>query len=89
MPNSEARTVNLNSYFNALKSTNPSDLETIKWVWEDTIHALDTSDIDGNYFGLFSFPRCGSTFTRKYIEAITGISTGATLAKDEIGGLQL
>jgi hypothetical protein len=86
MPNSKAKRVNLKNYFDTLRSTKIDELENIRWVFEEDKHSLDNATIDGNYFGLFSFPRCGSTFTRKYIEEITGISTGATLSKDEIGG---
>ena len=89
MPNDQAERVNLKSYFDVLRSSNPDDIEKIRWVFEGDHHSLDTDNIDGNYFGLFSYPRCGSTFTRRYIEAVTGIYTGATLANEDIGGMEL
>ena len=84
MPNLLSRKVNLNDYFETMRSENVEDLEKYRWVFNGfEKHALDNSDIDGNMFGIFSFPRCGNTFIRAYIEAVTGISTGATLSTDE------
>src|SRR3569833_2109003 len=89
MPGPIADRVNLPYLFDTFRSTNTTNIDNIRWVFNGDKHALDGENIDGHYIGLFSFPRCGSTFTRQYLENITGISTGASLTLLELGGQEL
>lgn len=54
-------------------------LERHKDIFELPSKYLDGEDINGNRITYLTFPRCGSTFLRNYIEKITGIATGSTM----------
>jgi hypothetical protein len=38
--------------------------------------------MEGNKIGLASFPRSGNSFLRKFLEQITGITTGGEIRMD-------
>lgn len=66
------------------------------WVFEDIPKnpkfldqaAANNVEAMGHHIGLITFPRCGNTFMRKYMQNITGIITGADMDLMETGVFQ-
>ena len=53
------------------------------WIENEPARFLDdTVDMTGNKVGLASLMRSGNSFMRKFLEAITGITTGGELKRD-------
>ena len=42
----------------------------------------NTVDMSGNRVALTSYPRSGNALVKKFLEAITGVTTGSELARD-------
>lgn len=58
-----------------LKSTDPNLLEENSWIFEGQTKFFDQKE-DSPIIDFGDFPRSGHSFTRKFIEAITGVATG-------------
>jgi len=57
---------------------------------EETNRFLDgTVDMKPHSVAFSSYPRAGNTFLRKYIESITGITSGSNFANSTITEMQL
>ena len=52
----------------------------LNWIDPEGYRFLDKSeDMFGNMVAFQSFPRCGNTFLRRFLENITGVYTGADM----------
>ena len=52
----------------------------LDWIDKEGYRFLDKSeDMRGNMVAFQSFPRCGNTFLRRFLENITGVFTGADM----------
>jgi len=56
--------------------------EDNKWMFEGQAKFLDGQDISGDRIVYATYPRCGSTFLRKYLQEIAGIATGSDMPVD-------
>ena len=59
------------------KSKDEKLYEKSKWIFDGSLRFLDNSPIIANKIALSSFPRSGNTMLRKWIEQLTGLTTGA------------
>ena len=75
---STARTVNLEQLSSILTSNNEDELRDQAWMWDGEFRFLDRSSIRNKKVGITSFPRSGNSFLRRYIEQITGVTTGSS-----------
>lgn len=73
-PKPHTPTLNLQKALDSLRST---DTEVyLPDVSSDALF-LDGSPILADRIGLVSFPRCGNTLVRKYVQKLTGVETGS------------
>ena len=60
-----------------------SRVRELEWIANEPVRFLDDSvDMNGNKVGLTSFPRSGNSFMKKFLEQITGITTGCEIKRD-------
>merc|ERR1712165_201705 len=72
-----------------LRSTDAQLWEEAKWMFDGKLRLLDNSPNKSNKVAFCSFPRSGNTFMRRYIELLTGISTGADNTLNVVIDLQM
>ena len=69
--------INLGQLIALLKSKDAALWERAKWMFDGQFRFLDGAPNKSNKIAFCSFPRSGNTFLRRYMELLTGISTGA------------
>ena len=69
--------INLIQLTELLKSSDEELWQRAKWMFDRQFRFLDGQPNPSNKIAFCSFPRSGNTFLRKYIELLTGITTGA------------
>jgi hypothetical protein len=68
----------LNDLLTMLKSKDENVFKASGWLWEGTdFKFLDGQPIEPNHINFSSFPRSGNSFLRRFIEQISGLSTGS------------
>ena len=91
----ETKVVDFGQLWEVLRSDDPALLESSSWMFDrDDAKFLDmkserTVDSMGQKICFASFPRCGNSFLRKYLQMITGIATGADISIEATLSLQL
>jgi hypothetical protein len=73
-----AKTINFKSLIKMLKSKDEKDFVANEWIYNGDFKFLDGERINSK-IGFNTYPRSGNSFLRKYLEQLTGISTGATV----------
>lgn len=76
VPGPETPTVNLQKLKDILLSKDLARNAEIDWA---DLRFLDGADSTGDRVLFASFPRTGNTMTRSYVEAVTGVYTGADM----------
>lgn len=77
MPKADTRVTNFNQMRELFLSKDLSRLEELKWIDEGAYNFLDGKvNMEGNRVALASFPRSGNSFLRRFLEQITGVTTG-------------
>ena len=76
-PGPDTPTVNLKQLMELLLSKDLSRNSELDFVSENNFRFLDGQNIDGWHTVFSSFPRSGNTMLRKWIEQLTGLTTGA------------
>lgn len=74
---SKCRTANLKQLMGMLASKDPKEYEDLKWMFDGHDRFLDGTPKPGNKVAFCSFPRSGNSFLRKYLEKLTGVTTGS------------
>jgi hypothetical protein len=74
-----AKTINFNDLMTMLKSKDQGVFEKNKWIYDGDFKFCDGKKLPTK-ISFCSFPRSGNSFLRKYLEQMTGISTGATVS---------
>lgn len=69
--------INLVQLMDLLKSSDAALWERAKWMFDGHFRFLDGQPNKSQKVAFCSFPRSGNTFLRRYIEMLTGITTGA------------
>lgn len=76
----QTKTVNLVSLLSILKSSDPSLLEGNSWIFDGKFRFLDRQPIPaGQKIAFDTFPRSGNSYLRRFLETITGVSTGSNV----------
>ena len=83
-----ARRVNLNNLRNVLTSQDEAVFMENSWIWDGEFRFLDSQPIERR-IGFTSYPRSGNSFLRRYVEQITGITTGSTISIHTSTSLQI
>jgi len=78
-PGPNTPTINFQQLKDILLSTDLSRNEELAWIKDNSFRFLDGQDMKGNQVALQSFPRTGNSFSRRFIEQITGVFTGADM----------
>ena len=79
-PKPGSERVNFNELKELLLSKDLSRVKELEWTHKSPSRFLDGQvDMAGNKVGLASFMRSGNSFTKKFLEAVTGITTGGEL----------
>jgi hypothetical protein len=82
-PKPESKMVNFNFLKELLLSKDLERVKELEWTHGGPPIFLDgTVDMTGNRVGLASFMRSGNSFTKKFLEAVTGVTTGGELKRD-------
>jgi len=84
-----ARLVNLNHLKNVLMSQDKAFFNEYNWIWDGEFRFLDGQAITGDKIGFTSFPRSGNSFLRRYVEQITGVTTGSATTIHTSTSLQI
>ena len=59
-----------------LRSKDEARWEASKWMFDGQFRYLDGQPNKSQKVAFCSFPRSGNTFLRRYLEMLTGITTG-------------
>ena len=70
-------TINLAQLTGLFISSDENLWERSKWMFDGHFRFLDGQPIKSNKIAFCSFPRSGNTFLRRYMEMLTGVTTGA------------
>jgi hypothetical protein len=73
-----AKTINFNQLISILKSKDGTLFTENKWIWDGDFKFLDGQPIPTK-IAFNTYPRSGNSMFRRFLEQITGISTGATV----------
>lgn len=74
---STCTTVNFKQLKDMLASKDEKEYQKMQWIFDGQDRFLDGSPKPGNKVAFCSFPRSGNSFLRKYLEKLTGITTGS------------
>ena len=98
-PGPDVKTVDFGELWDAFTSTDEKLLEPLAWVFEDQKDSKylnqvnpasgKTVEATGNMVAYCSYPRCGNSFLRKYLQNVTGITTGSDMSLEFNVDLQL
>lgn len=73
----EVPVLNLKQLQAVLKSSDEVLWENSRWMFDGEYRFLDGEPNKSNKIAFCSFPRSGNTFLRRYMELLTGVTTGA------------
>lgn len=73
----ETKVVNLDHLYGLLRSKDEKAWEANKWIFDGQMRFLDGKQNNWNKIAFGSFPRSGNSFLRKYLEMLTGVTTGS------------
>ena len=83
-----ARKINFKNLIDMLKSKDEAVFTKNKWVYDGDFKFCDGEKL-GSKIAFNTYPRSGNSFLRKYLEQLTGISTGATVQLHTSSSLQI
>jgi hypothetical protein len=83
-----AKTINFKSLMNVLKSKDESLFKDNSWIFDGDFKFCDGEALPSK-IAFNTYPRSGNSFLRKYLEQMTGISTGATVSLHTSTSLQI
>lgn len=83
-----ARTINFNELWNMLKSKDEAVFNKCAWMYDGDFKFCDGQKLPTK-IAFNTFPRSGNSFLRKYLEQMTGISTGASVMLHTSSSLQI
>lgn len=96
IPGPEVKTVDFGSLWEILTSKDESLLEQNSWIFDDLsdskyldLTSATTVESMSEQCAYTSYPRCGNSFLRKYLQNITGIATGSDMSLEFNVDLQL
>ena len=75
-----ARCINLEHMKQVLISKDQGVLEANQWMFDGEFRFLDGTSIANDKVGFSSFPRSGNSFLRRYVEQLTGVTTGSCMS---------
>ena len=82
-PRPETPVVNFRELREILLSKDLMRQRDIEWISSEPARFLDnTVDMTGNKVALTSYPRSGNTLVKKFLEKITGVTTGSEINRD-------
>ena len=85
----EARRINLEEHRAIMLSTDDQKYQEQKWRWDGEFRFLDGTPLTNKKIAFTCYVRSGSSFLRRYIEQITGITTGSTVSLHSSTALQI
>ena len=99
-PGPESTTVDFGELVDTLLSSDEGLLQTNSWMFSDKKHVKflqsagqaksgRTVSNTGSIVSYISYPRCGNSFLRKYLQDITGIATGSDMSVEFCVDLQM
>lgn len=81
----DTKTLNFNYLKSLYLSKDLSRIQEFDWMAQESNRFLDgTVDMTAHSVAFSSYPRAGNTFLRKYMESITGITSGSNFANSTI-----
>lgn len=83
-----AKTINFDNLMTMLKSKDEKLFEDNKWMFDGDFKFLDGKPLKSK-IAFNTYPRSGNSFLRKFMEQMTGISTGATVSLHTSTSLQI
>ena len=96
MPGPEVKKVDFGNLWEILKSKDEALLQQNSWIFDDLSDSKYLDNASANTVesmseqcAYTSFPRCGNSFLRKYLQNITGIATGSDMSLEFNVDLQL
>ena len=84
-----ARRINLTHLQNVLTSQDEALFTENNWIWDGEFRFLDGRPFAGDKIGFTSFPRSGNSFLRRYVEQITGVTSGSSISIHSATSLQI
>ena len=87
-----ARTVNFGLLTKVLKSKNENIFLENGYIWDGEFKFLDASHNllnEGSHVAFTSFPRSGNSFLRKFVEQVSGITTGSAMPMHTATAIQI
>ena len=63
-----------------LKSKDESVLTANQDLFDGDFRFLDSTSIEGKRVGFTSYPRSGNSFLRRYLEQVSGTTTGSIMS---------
>lgn len=80
VPMEGTRTVNFKDFWEMMRSSDPADLEKLRWMFDGEYRFLDSKGpVAPQKIGYCTFPRSGNSFLRRILEGVTGIASGSTI----------
>lgn len=58
-------------------------------MWDGEFRFLDGAPLTNKKIGFTSYPRSGNSFLRRYVEQVTGITTGSSISIHTSTSLQI
>lgn len=83
-----AKLVNFKQMIEILKSKDESLLEQNKWIWDGDFRFFDGEPLPTK-IAFNTYPRSGNSMFRRYLEQLTGVSTGSTVHLHTATSLQI
>ena len=74
-----ARRINLQQLRSVLLNKEEASFAENQWIWDGDFRFLDGQSLGNNVVGFTSYPRSGNSFLRRYVEQISGVTTGSTI----------
>ena len=82
-PKADTPMLNFDQLKDLLLSKDLSRMAELEWIEKGPVRFLDDSvDMWGNKVGFCSWPRSGNSFLKKFLEQITGLTTGGEMKQD-------
>jgi len=72
-----------------MTSTDETLYRENQWIWDGEYRFLDGQSLSHNKVGFTSFPRSGNSFLRRYVEQLTGVTTGSAISLHTSTSLQI
>ena len=89
----KAKVIKFSHLTSIMKSKDEALYRDFKWMWDGEFRFLDKTESmssdHGNHVCFTSFCRSGNSFLRRYVEQISGITTGSSLSLFTSTSLQI